>query len=110
MIIKLDWFRCAPRKRWETQIQQSLERFAAVKSISQASVRVEESGWQGARFRISMMLSIPGPDVAVEASGQTFDEALSKLNHAVNRSLAQRAQKARRNTDAPKGVKAQYRG
>ncbi len=110
MIIKLDWFRCSPRKKWETQIHQSLEHFAALKPVSHAGIRVEENIESGHRFHISMLLSIPGPDLAAQAKGQTFDEALSKLNASICRSLTQRAKNNRRNTDAPKGVKPQFRG
>jgi hypothetical protein len=110
MIIKLDWFRCSPLKKWETQLHQALEQFAALKPVSQALVRVEENPGSGHRFRISMLLSIPGPDLDVQAQGQTFDETLSKLHATIHRSLSQRALKTRRNTDAPKGVKPQYRG
>jgi ribosome-associated translation inhibitor RaiA len=110
MMIKLDWVHCVPRKKWEMQIHQLLEHFAAQKTISLASIRVEEQVGRGQRFRLGLMLSIPGPDVVVEAAGQTFDEALTKLNQAVQRWLGKRARKVRRNTDAPKGVKAQFRG
>jgi ribosome-associated translation inhibitor RaiA len=110
MIIKLDWLRCPPRKKWETQIHQTLEHFAALKPVSHAGIRVEENPDSGPRFRISMLLSIPGPDLAAQAHGQTFDEALSKLQASILRSLDRRAQRSRRNTGAPKGVKPQFRG
>ena len=110
MIIKLDWFRCSPRKKWENQIHQSLEHFAALKPVSHAGIRIEETPDTGSRFQISMLLSIPGPDLAAQAQGQTFDEALAKLNASIHRSLTQRAKNTRRNTAAPKGVKPQFRG
>ncbi|WP_461786046.1 hypothetical protein [Prosthecobacter sp.] len=110
MIIQLDWFGCHPRLKWETQIHQTLEQFAALKPISRASVRVEQQSEQAPRYQLSMMLSIPGPDVLGRSSGHTFEEALLELRANLRKTLATRLQKTRRLTGAARGVKPAHRG
>jgi hypothetical protein len=110
MQIQLEWHRCAPTRRREDMIHQTIEAFAAKRRVSSAGVRVEERVSDSPRFEISMLLQIPGPDLAGAGSGQTFDEALVKLTKKLWRDVAVRERKLRRNTDAPKGVKASYRG
>jgi hypothetical protein len=110
MIIQLDWFGCNPRIKWETQIHQTLEQFATLKPISRALVRVEQQSEQTPPYHLSMMLSIPGPDVLARSSGHTFDEALLKLRANVRKTLATRLLKSRRLTGAARGVKPAHRG
>ncbi|MCX6851103.1 MAG: hypothetical protein NTY98_19510 [Verrucomicrobia bacterium] len=110
MIIQLDWFGCEPRKQWETQIHQTLEQFATLKTISRAVVRVEQPPEKTPRYHLSMMLSIPGPDVLVRTAGHTFVEALLKLQASVRKTLAARLLNARRLTGAARGVKPAHRG
>lgn len=110
MIIQLDWFGCEPRTQWETQIHQTLEQFASLKTISRAVVRVEKQPEKTPRYQLSMMLSIPGPDVLARTAGHTFDEALLKLHSSVRKTLATRLLNARRLTGAARGVKPAHRG
>lgn len=110
MQIHLEWHRCAPTRRREDLIHQTIAAFAALRRVSSAGVRVEERSHDGPRFEISMLLRIPGPDLAGDAHGQTFDEALAKLTRELQRDLARRESKQRRHTGAPKGVKPQFRG
>lgn len=110
MIIQLDWFGCDPRTQWESQIHQTLEHFVALKPISRAVVRVEQQPEKSPRYLLSMMLSIPGPDVLARSAGHTFDEALLKLQASVQKTLATRLIKARQLTGAARGVKPAHRG
>lgn len=110
MIIQLDWFGCDPRSKWESQIRQTLEQFAALKTISRAVVRVEQQRDKTPRYHLSMMLSIPGPDVLAKSAGHTFDEALLKLQSSVRKTLAARLLKTRRLTSAARGVLPAHRG
>lgn len=110
MIIHLDWFGCEPRTQWETKIHQTLEYFATLKPISRALVRVEQQREKTPRYHLSMMLSIPGPDVLARSAGHTFDEALLKLRASVCKTLATRLLNAHRLTGAARGVKPAHRG
>jgi hypothetical protein len=110
MIIQLDWFGCEPRSKWEALIHQHLEQFATSKNITRAQVRVEQHAEAHPPYRISLLLNIPGPDIASQGSGSTFDEALLKLVQAVRRTITLRAMKSREDNGAAKGVKAMHRG
>lgn len=110
MIIQLDWFGCEPRAKWESSIHQALEHFATLKTISRARVRVEQFAGRSLAYQVSVMLSIPGPDVTALSNGHTFEEALRKLSASVSRSLAARGLRSRRRDAAPRGVKATHRG
>jgi len=110
MIIQLDWFGCEPRSKWESLIHQTLAQFATLKTISRAQVRVEQLSEQTPPYQLSVMLSIPGPDVLARSAGHTFDEALLKLTASVRKTLTMRAMKVRELNAAPRGVKALHRG
>lgn len=110
MIIKLDWFGCSPRYKWENKIHQTLELLSSIKPVSRASVRVEKIADGGPRYHLTMMLSMPGPDVLSHGIGQTFDEALLKLAGEARKTLSKRALKARQANGASTGVKPVYRG
>ena len=110
MIIQLDWFGCAPRPQWEAQIHQALEQFSSLKTMSSASVRIEEKTEHAPRYKLSMMLSIPGPDIRANSVGHTFEEAMLKLTASVRKAMATRELKARQRTGAARGVKAMHRG
>jgi len=110
MIIQLDWFGCEPRTKWESLIHQTLEQFATLKPISRALVRIEQLTQHTPPYHVSVMLSIPGPDVLARAAGHTFDEALLKLTASVRKTLAMRLMKANQLDAAPRGVKAGHRG
>ena len=110
MIIQLDWFGCEPRAKWESLIHDTLEQFATLKTISRAHVRVEQLTEHTPPYHLSVMLSIPGPDVLARSAGHTFDEALLKLTASVRKTLCMRAMNARRLSDASRGVKAMHRG
>ena len=110
MIIQLDWFGCEPRTRWESLIHQTLEQFTSLKAISRAQVRIEQLSQHAQPYHLSVMLSIPGPDMLARAAGHTFDEALLKLTASVRKTLTMRAMKVRELDAAPRGVKAMHRG
>jgi hypothetical protein len=110
MIIKLDWFGCQPRAPWETQIHQTLHALSLIKPISRASVRIEEHDEGGMPFHLTLMLTMPGPDVLSHGTGHTFEEALLKLSRAAKKTLTERVLKSRQPTDAAMGVKATHRG
>ena len=79
MIIQLDWFGCEPRAKWESLIHQTLEQFATLKTISRAQVRIEQLSQHTPPYQLSVMLSVPRPDVLARSAGHTFDKALPKL-------------------------------
>ena len=110
MIIKLDWRRCHPRTNWEEQIHFLLEDVAALKSITQAVVSVEEVPDQSQRFRLRTLLCVPGPDVQADAFGHTFEEALLKLRGQIQQRLRKRQSSRLRSDGAARGVKAMHRG
>jgi hypothetical protein len=110
MIIQLDWFGCEPRTKWESLIHHTLEQFATLKTISRAQVRIEQLSQQTPPYHLSVMLSIPGPNVLARSAGHTFDEALLKLTASVRKTLTMRAMKVRELNTAPRGVKAMHRG
>jgi hypothetical protein len=110
MIIQLDWFGCNRRSKWEGQIHQTLEQAAMLKNISRAQVRVSETPEQTPRYSLTMLLSIPGPDVQMSSSGHTFDEAMLKLQAMLRKTLLLRSRTYRKVDAAPLGVKASHRG
>jgi len=110
MIIQLDWFSCQPSPSWSAQIHKTLQDLSTVKHVDRAHVGVSLHNESTSRYHFNLHLAMPGPDVRVEAKGQTFNEALSKATLAARRTLAQRAQKSRQLTGAKTGVKPQHRG
>jgi ribosome-associated translation inhibitor RaiA len=110
MIIQLDWFSCQPSSSWSAQIHQTLQELSTVKHVDRAHVGVSLNEESSSRFHFNLHLAMPGPDVRVEARGQTFDEALRKATLAARKTLAQRAAKSRQRTGAKTGVKPQHRG
>ena len=110
MIIQLDWFGCDPRAKWESQIHHTLEQFATLKPISRAVMRVEQIAEKSSHYHLTLILSIPGPDVLARSTGYTFDEALLKIHSSVIQTLAKRSSKARQLSGAARGVKPAHRG
>ncbi len=94
MIIKHTWVGCEPNEKWEAQIKQTLESVAIVKPITKASMRVEESLESTPPFHLTLILSMPGPDVLVHGLGQNFYEALMNLVATAFKKLAEQNQKA----------------
>jgi hypothetical protein len=110
MIVHLDWFGCDPRHSHETKIHQMLEKLGGIRPITRASLRIEE-GLEGAPpFHLILMLSMPGPDVLVHSNGQTFEEALLKLEALARKNFEARAIKSKQADRAVRGVKAMHRG
>jgi hypothetical protein len=105
MIIKLDWFGCEPKNLWENRIHQVLEKLTALKPITRASVRVEELRTSSPPFHLTLMLSMPGPDVLASGVGHTFDEALRKLEESATKSFARRKPKPYQPQAAIRGMK-----
>ncbi len=110
MIIRLDWFGCEPTSAKEQRIHKALETLQSIKPISRASVRVEEQTKESPSYHLTLMLTMPGPDVLAHGAGHTFEEALLKLEAAALRTLENRARKARQLNGAVRGVKALHRG
>lgn len=110
MIVHLDWFGCDPRHSHETKIHQMLEKLRSIRPITRASLRVEEGLQSAAPFHLILMLSMPGPDVLVHSNGQTFEEALFKLEASTRKNFEARIHKSRQANRAVRGVKAMYRG
>jgi len=110
MIIRLDWFGCEPTAAKEQRIHQALETLQSIKPISRASVRVEQQAKESPAYHLTLMLTMPGPDVLAHGAGHTFDEALRKLETSAFKTLENRAHKARQLNGAVRGVKALHRG
>lgn len=110
MIIRLDWFGCEPTTTKEQRIHRALETLQSIKPISRASVRVEEQTNESPSYHLTLMLTMPGPDVLAHGAGHTFEEALRKLEDAALKTLEHRAKKARQLNGAVRGVKALHRG
>lgn len=110
MIIRLDWFGCEPTAAREQSIHKTLETLQSIKPISRASVRVEEQAKDSPSYHLTLMLTMPGPDVLAHGAGHTFDEALRKLEAATVKTLETRVHKARQLNGAVRGVKALHRG
>jgi hypothetical protein len=88
VITKLDWFGCSPNAAWETQIHQTLQMLAEIKLISRASLRVEEEETSAEPFHLTLMLSMPGPDVLAHGRGHSFQNALQQLTLGVREKLS----------------------
>lgn len=110
MITQLNWRGCNSRSKWENHIRQTLAEFAELKSITRAEVTVDRLAEGATPFRLSMALSIPGPDILARSAGQTFEEALLKLVTTVRKTLSSRDLKVRRFSGAARGVKPAFRG
>jgi hypothetical protein len=94
MIIKIEWFGCSPSAAWEIQIHQTLQMFAEIKPISRVSLRIEKEDTSAEPFHLTLMLSMPGPDVLVHGRGHSFQNALQQLTSAAQSQLSASAQKS----------------
>ncbi|MFM2177202.1 MAG: hypothetical protein RL015_1300 [Verrucomicrobiota bacterium] len=110
MIIQIDWFGCEPNSNRELYIHKTLENLNSLKSISRASLRIEEDTQSSPPFRLVLILSMPGPDVLAHGIGHTFDEALHRLEESAHKTLERRSKMAKMLNGAPRGVKALHRG
>lgn len=110
MITQLNWHGCTSNSKWEDRIRQTLADFAELRSVSKAVVDVDRPAEGDTPFRLSMALSIPGPDILATSAGQTFDEALLKLVTKVRKSLSTKASNVQRFSGASRGVKPAFRG
>ncbi len=110
MIIRLDWFGCEPTSAKEQRIHKALETLQSIKPISRASVRVEELAKQSPAYHLTLMLTMPGPDVLAHGVGHTFDEALSKLENSAIKTLESRVHKALKFNGAVRRARAMHLG
>ena len=94
MIIILNWFGCSSNAAWETQIRHSLQSLSDIKPIPRARLRVEEDVSSNVPFHLTLMLSMPGPDVLVHARGHSFENALEQLISGASAKLSAQAQKS----------------
>ena len=92
MITNIDWFGCAPNASWEKQIHQILQTLSEIKPISRARLRVEEEGKSTDPFHLTLMLSMPGPDVLAHGRGNSFQSALDQINSQAHKKLSEIAQ------------------
>lgn len=89
MIVNLDWFGCSPSASWETQIHQTLRSLSEFKPISRASLRVEEDVSFEEPFHLTLMLSMPGPDVLLDGRGHSFQTVLYQITQEAQEKLSQ---------------------
>jgi hypothetical protein len=101
MIIKLDWYNCTALPQWEAQIHHMLEEAAHYKTISHASIRVEDTPGTELRFHLVTLLRMPGPDVIAHGDGHTFEEAMLNMGARLRRTLRSRALNEQRPATAP---------
>ena len=87
MIIQLDWVGCSPNASWETQIHQTLQMLAEIKPIFRASLRIEEDAAHEEPFHLTLILSMPGPDVLVNGRGHSFQTALYQTTQKAQEDL-----------------------
>ncbi|MCX6851562.1 MAG: hypothetical protein NTY98_21890 [Verrucomicrobia bacterium] len=92
MIIKIDWFGCSPNASWEKQIHQVLQALSEIKAIARARLRVEEEADSTDSFHLTLMLSMPGPDVLAHGRGNSFQSALDQINSQAHKKLSVIAQ------------------
>lgn len=110
MITHIQYFGCDARPEWEEKIQALFMEARQHKAVSHASARVEEPQNAAYRFRITVSLQVPGPDIQAHGDGYTFNEALIGVSAAIRQIVKQRAEKAAQQTGATRGVKAAHRG
>ena len=110
MITHIQYFGCDARPDWDEKLEALFFEARQHLPVSDASARVEEPQNAAYRYRITLDLKLPGPDILVHADGYTFNEALIGVSAAIRQKLKARATKATRNTAATRGVKAAHRG
>jgi hypothetical protein len=80
MIIKIECVGFSPNPSLEDQVHQSLRVLSDIKPISRASLRVEDEGAGAEPFHLTLMLSMPGPDVLLHSRSHSFQDALQQLS------------------------------
>lgn len=110
MITHIQYFGCDARPDWDEKLEALFFEARQHLPVSHAAARVEEPQNAAYRYRVTMTLQLPGPDIQMHADGYTFDEALISLSAGIRQKLKARAVKATRNTAAARGVKAAHRG
>lgn len=110
MITHIQYFGCDARPEWDEKLQALFMEARQHKAVSDASARVEEPQNAPYRYRITVTLKAPGPDIQAHGDGYTFDEALIDVRASVRQVLKRHAEKAAQQTGAARGVKAAHRG
>lgn len=110
MITHIQYFGCDGRPDWDEKLQALFLEARQHKALSEASAKVEEPQGAAYRYRITVTLKMPGPDLHAQADGYTFNEALIAVSSTIRHKLRSLAEKAARNTGAVRGVKAAHRG
>lgn len=110
MITQIQYFGCDARPEWEEKIQALFLEARGHKYVSHAHAKVEEPQNASYRYRITVTLQVPGPDIQAQGDGYTFNEALIGVTASVKHTLKLRAEKASQQTGASRGVKSAHRG
>lgn len=110
MITHIQYFGCDGRPDWDEKLQALFMEARQHKAVTEASARVEEPQGAAYRYRITVTLKMPGPDIHVQGNGYTFNEALIEATGSIRQKIRAQAEKAARNTGAVRGVKAAHRG
>ncbi len=110
MITHIQYFGCDARPEWEEKLQALFLEARQHRPVSDATARVEEPQNAAYRFRITLDLKMPGPDIHVHGDGYTFNEALIEVSARVRAKVKVQAEKAAEHNGASRGVKAAYRG
>jgi len=110
MITHIQYFGCDARPEWEEKLQALFLEARQHKAVSDATALVEEPVNAPYRYRITVTLKIPGPDIQLRGDGYTFDEALIEVRANLRHTLKLRSEKAAQHDGAKRGVKSVHRG
>ena len=78
------------RPVWRDVIDTQLRKLEQLAQIASATVTVEREERGDARFRVSALLEVPGPDYHAEASDHTFAAAVAKAIEDLERQIRSR--------------------
>lgn len=79
-----------PSEQLHKLLQQRLEGLRKKLRIEEARILIERKDERSPRYRVLAHLIIPGPDVIEEGVDHTFEAALNKLMHRIQRTIGGR--------------------
>lgn len=69
------------------QLKEQISGFRALIPIESADAVLERMSHPNGAFRLHVHLAVPGPDLRVESTGYTAQEALLKMNKELTRQI-----------------------
>lgn len=73
-----------------SQLQEQIGRLRALIAIDSADVILERTSHPNGAFRLQVHLAVPGPDLRVESTGYTVQEAALKMKKELLRQIQTR--------------------